>query len=423
MFTKVKENFFVIVTACLAVFLQVQFTFLQDSSYSGLRFNLADITLPFLGLMVLFSLFLKQSIFPRFSSCSVYLIVGGMCIAMTMAMLQSYWVNEGVLRWAFINKYIGFFVLLSYFAFGAWLATNKDILQISKIFLKYFSLFFAILLFSSVFCFMFEPLLPVTPDLGRPSWDGLMANRNSFMIVALFSIIVLEVYRDGGKEFLPPWFYNLFWAIFPFFLVFNASRSFWFLSIIVLLGILIKNPKTIFTKIMPFLCIGGLAVFVLTSSFFSLPNNTQNQFKRIFYLTDSSSKAEYLGDQKRFMALEDGLELYKQSSPVLGAGLGIFQEYQLEKRGQYIDIIDCSLLWILVETGILGLIFFTSFFLMCLWVLYKKGFGEHSSLFHRALFFFLILFGCVSLLHEMTYTRFVWFALGMALAIPKEKKF
>ena len=49
----------------LAVLLHMQFKFFQSEAYVGLRINLADIALPFLGMFILTSLFTKRSKWPR----------------------------------------------------------------------------------------------------------------------------------------------------------------------------------------------------------------------------------------------------------------------------------------------------------------------------------------------------------------------
>jgi len=126
----------------------------------------------------------------------------------------------------------------------------------------------------------------------------------------------------------------------------------------------------------------------------------------------------YIGDEKRLFALEDGLDLYAATGySLLGSGLGTYKPFQIKKRGEYIDVIDCTPLWLFVETGPLGLVTFFAFFCACLWGAGSKKLSlPENRNFRLAAFAFLIAFAFISLLHEVLYTRVLWFILGMALA-------
>ena len=66
---------------------------------------------------------------------------------------------------------------------------------------------------------------------------------------------------------------------------------------------------------------------------------------------------------------------------------------------------------------------FAGFFLMCLWALYRRGFDrDDPSFYHRVLFCFMICFLVLSGLHELMYTRFLWFALGLGVSVPLFEK-
>jgi hypothetical protein len=266
-----------------------------------------------------------------------------------------------------------------------------------------------------------KPFVPIPLWIGDYPWDGLMANRNAFILPCFFVMIAIEVYRHSSIPLLPLWVNNLFWFLIPFFVYFNASRAGWFVGGIVVLCIFLRRPIISARNILPFLFLGALTCFPLIY-YFGIHNPKQMwQLKKITYLIEHK-EANSRGDRKRVTDLKDGLELYKSSNPVLGAGLGSYNEYQSYRDDPFDYLLDSTPLWLLVETGLLGIFVFSAFFILCLWIFYQRGFGEESSPFHRSLFFFILVFAAISLLHEITYTRFLWFALGLALVQPKTAK-
>ncbi len=121
----------------------------------------------------------------------------------------------------------------------------------------------------------------------------------------------------------------------------------------------------------------------------------------------------------RYISWEDSADLLKDSNPFLGAGIGGYRHFQIEKRGEFIEILDSTPLWLLVELGILGSTCFFAFLMFCLYRFYMSGWRDNSSPFHRAMFVFLIMFCAVSVLHEILYTRFLWFFVGFSFVSSK----
>lgn len=409
-------NFIFIVTCVLAIALQTQVTFFENPSYSGLRINLADILLPFLGVIITGSLFSKRSKWPKWENpLLVYLGFISLVIVMSIALLHGYLTNGHLSSWAVINKYIGFIILVLYTLLGGWLATNSADKSLSTYFTKFFCSFFILTLVISIVALIVEHSLNIPLWIGDYEWDGFMANRNAYMLLALFSMIAIETYQRSPERLLPIWAYYLFWTLIPFFVIFNASRTFWIIGGIIVLIYFLTQPLHFIKKILPFIIIGSISCSGLISI---IGTEKSENFKQVIFMKNLLSQDQkiFSGDQKRVIAVEDGKELYKKSNPIIGAGLGSYKEFQTEKRGEFIDIIDFTALWILVETGALGLIVFTGFLFLCLCTFYKQGINPFNrSSFHYSLFFFLLAFTGSSFLHEITYTRFVWFLLGLGL--------
>ena len=117
----------------------------------------------------------------------------------------------------------------------------------------------------------------------------------------------------------------------------------------------------------------------------------------------------------RVTILSDGLELIRKH-PITGGGLGSIVEHQKEEQGEVLAVMDNTLAWILVEMGPFGLFSFLLVYITMLHTLYKN---RSRSALHMAAFYMLIGFGFFSVFHEILYTRFLWFILGLTLAVPK----
>ncbi|MAQ71367.1 MAG: hypothetical protein CL565_04150 [Alphaproteobacteria bacterium] len=416
----IQSKILPVFVAVLAVFLQIQLTLFSNKGYFGLRVNLADILLPFLGVFILFSLVLRKSEWPAWGLKAIPAFLLLLAFAMTASLINGY-LNLGYFsNWALVNKYTGLYILISYFLLGAWLSTNfPEERFLIKNFIKPFVIFFAVILSLSFLGLCITNYSDISVGLALYPWEGLMGNRNAFMLLAVLVFILYEVYREELGNYIG---YSL-WLLLPTFFVFNASRSGWIIFCLITLSCGIIKPKNFLKNILPILVLGSLIAYGLTLTTKEYYVSNPVQVDALKALMGNDNYKMHGSDRKRLIAVEDGLELYSQSNPVLGAGLGTYKEFQIEKRGEFIDIIDFTALWLLVETGVFGLTVFSLFFLSCLYVCYKKAYDKtHPSKFHVCVFFFLVLFLGLTLLHEFSYTRFLWVITGLAIAGKVETK-
>lgn len=406
----------ILFTGLIALALQIQIDLFATDTYLGLRVNLADLLLPFAGTVVIITLLFQKSIWPKWVFSYAWLWIAGLITVMSISLWHGYETNGFWSNWAFINKYAGFFILMAYFALGAWITSNfEGVYDIHKTFSNMLSVGFVATIIIGLFAVFAMFLFNTEIDLAKFPWEGFMANRNALMVLGIFAMILLETYTSYGTPLYRKGHW-LYWFLMPTFFIYNASRTHWIFTGLFSIFVGIKNHRHLLTFIIPALLIGTIFITIIINTISVGEVRYMRQAKYLGAVL--SNDVTYQGDQKRFIALEDGLELYQKSNPVLGAGLGVYQEFQKEKRGEYIDVIDFTPLWLLVETGPLGLLTFSAFFFMCLYTLYKTGIKEKQP-FQAAVFYFLILIIGMSFLHELLYTRFLWFALGLALARSK----
>jgi hypothetical protein len=412
----------------LAICLQVQVTLFASPDYMGLRVNLADLFLPLMMGGVFISLILKKSDLPRWSVRGMWFWLAGLCAVMFIALMNGYLANGFISNWPLVNKFIGLLILCGYLVLGGWIVQNlKEPAKAIDTFMQVFSGFFVLTVLVSAVFGLLQSHVPFPLWLSDFAWDGFMANRNAFMVVAVFVMIYLMATRRDFSFSRSLWLHHLFWFLMPIFCLYNGSRTGWVCFALILVVYLCRNPFIKLRAILPFIILG--AGFACVSFYTdSIPMiEKQRPFYRMVSVATASAFGPdqivyYVGDQQRFLALEDGVQLYAQSNFFFGAGLGSYKEFQIEKHGAYINLIDFTALWLLVETGALGLSVFTAFFVVCLHALYQvsaKGGDGHAA--QRAVLLFLIAFALVSLMHELLYTRFLWFMLGLTLVSEQRK--
>ncbi len=148
-----------------------------------------------------------------------------------------------------------------------------------------------------------------------------------------------------------------------------------------------------------------------------------NHLEIVSVVQEGPQTLEYPGDPIRLSIIADAKEMIAMN-PAIGSGLGSMLLYQEQKHGKMINLIDCTALWILVEMGLIGLVLFAGFYIQSartLCAAYKTD-EDLSKAFRKSLFFILIAFTIMSLFHEIMYTRFIWFFLGLGLALPSRMR-
>ena len=97
-----------------------------------------------------------------------------------------------------------------------------------------------------------QPFVSVSLWLNEYSWDGLMANRNAFMLLVVCTIGLVEVYRFSGHALFSNKIHNLMWTLIPTFMLYNGSRTGWAITGLFLAALLFKKPLLVAKKILPF---------------------------------------------------------------------------------------------------------------------------------------------------------------------------
>lgn len=401
--------------ALLACALQVQILIGANENYMGLRMNLADLFLPVAGLLVLVSLLQRKSEFPHwvlkyghaFLSTLTLSVAGGLVVAFN---------HYGyVTNWALLNRGAGWLILLAYMYLGGWLFSNYR--EYAFVFLKgLIWFFFAVLVFEFLHYGGLELYYFLTESQGAyEQLSGLMGNRNAYIFLTICGTLIIFYLRRANTGAVPDLMLRILFFLLPLVAVYNGSRAGW-IGLILITVLFLFKERAIFLKLILPSLIFSLLILTALYHFSAGDILKENQILK----SQKALKGEG-SDQARLIVGEDALELWSQHKMV-GGGIGSFLIYQEEKRGEAIDQIDNSALWILTELGIVGAFLFGAFFIAVILSLIKKlkTVTDHQEkALVEAVIVIMFLFALFSLVHQIMYARYLWFLLGMALVATK----
>lgn len=414
---------YVLPASALAILLQIQISLFRHEGYLGLRINAADLILPLLGILVFARLAFRKDRLPAWRIPGFYIWISALSALMIFALFNGYNNSGEWNTWALVNKFTGWFVLLGYLGLGGWIANSAGQPGIAVV--KSVSLIFwgIVTIASLAWLISFD----LKYDLSYYPMGSLMANRNAYAFL-WFCMLALMTTSQMRKTGRPAWWFYGMWALVPLFYVYNGSRAGFVVFVFLMLVFSILHFRFTLRHILPPLLAGILACTLFYSNFSSYAygltsGNIRNSAQLIQAGKMSREQANqiliYEGDKMRIRTYGDALELWSRH-PVTGGGLGSFQTFQIEKHGEFKEIIDCTFLWLLAETGLAGLLALILFFASGLWVLFKQIRKHDPTGLYLAVFLMMIIFAIMSLVHELLYTRFLWFFMGLALAWPKE---
>lgn len=414
----------------LTIGLQLQLTVFRHEGYLGLRLNAADILLPFLGILVLVRLLLKKDRLPQWRVPGFYFWMTGLTIIMSIAVFNGHHTTGDWDQWAIINKYAGWYVLLAYLGLGGWIGSRSGTKWIPLT--QYIFVGFWIVSMAAVMARLMwiDLQLDWQQILLNYPLAGFMGNRNAFAFLSFSAVALISAMhiRQDGKS---KWMLHAAWALLPLFYCYNASRAGLVILTFLLISFTFINFKFTLKHIwLPF-GIGAFAALLFFSSFNSYAMQitmghvkNSSQLVELGHLSaeEAKEKLDYIGDRVRMDTYSDALSLWQQN-PILGAGLGAFRHYQTNKRGKFSDIVDCTGLWLLSETGLIGLLGFAGFFLIALWKIFLKiRAGKDTHGIYLGILLMMMIFAIMSLVHELLYTRFLWFFMGLALTLPRDEQ-
>ena len=418
------------------------FHFLTNFVLGGtrLRVGVSDFLLPLFLLVVLWRMysFGRLDMHWRIQRVGIWLslLSGWILIALVIG-----YFHMGIWQsWAGVNKTLGWFVLVGYFLLGGVLGATVDANARDRFVKAFLVVGWGICAYEIVIFALNHHGFVERRDYIRI--QGFFANPNAFG-VALSSMIVIQTAYLRRRAFFPRWANRLGMTLALLAVFLCASRSAWVglaLALVFLtwlrtlslrelgIGVSLAVALGLFSLSIPWATVSQASVSVLNSTQAALDSTqaaaSKIKLKRSLISLSVSRyyKSQDGGLHHRIYLTHQALELWRES-PVWGIGLGRFHWEQQRVESNYPPAqIHNTLLWLVTETGLIGVVLFCAFFFHCLWKCVSSVRQGEREPFMVATIGILLVCAGASVGMETMYQRYFWFFLGWALTLPASNR-
>lgn len=389
--------------------LAAAFQFMITPAFGGnpIRLSAADVIMPVLLATALWQWLGGRAPRPAVVLPRIWLWLAALTLWLCVSLIIGRLATDEWQKWALVNKFCGWFALCGFLAIGIWTAQWAD--------RQHRDLFARALCATAVIISVLDSLLYVVlqvVDLRLlPRLTGWAGNPNSFgYLLAVVTVAVLPIIKRGrlfGPR-LDPWSIGMMMAA----LLFSGSRSAW-VGIVCGLAVLWLLEELPWQAVVRGLILGALLAALVSA----LSWTAKLLFKDLivfspYFLRDSMLYDS--GINHRWRITLDAITMWREH-PFLGIGLGTF--YWAD-TARYPDpsTIHNSALWLLCETGLIGLGLFAAFLVAIGRALLRAlravrpdplAVGGGAAL--------AVMVGA-SVGMEAIYQRHVWFLVGYALS-------
>lgn len=348
-------------------------------------------------------------------------LIGAATLAMSWSAAVGAWEAEGLTGWA-LTKYSGWFVLLGYLAMGLLLAFDApDAAPLA--FIRCLALALACTVLAYIVLTSQGKLWSLSGDVRL---SGFAENPNAFGLMLLCGLAF--ALAQGRDE--PGWGW-LAGALCAGVLFCRSVAALIGLIALVPVFLLLCRPRP-----------GAVARIALAAALLAAAPSALNKGLNMLYPDQVPASERYgIADKiDAFSARGEKKSLYDSSipsrmesgrqalanwmeRPVFGIGLGRFLQQDSVRAAQDrpVMVIHSTPLWLLTETGLLGLVAFAALFgvlaLDLLRAASGSGSGGRRAAFLHGGLLLLIAWAVMSLAHELLYQRMPWFALGLCAGL------
>jgi hypothetical protein len=383
-----------------AVALQVQATLPLDG---GLRVAASDLFLPIALIYVLLPIALRPARMQWRMPGVVWWLLA-ITAAMTVALFVGHHRLGHWSMWALVNKFAGWFALASYFVIGTAIVRSGG-MDLRNEFLRVFLITAAVVACVNVAALPWllpHYTLPFGVEFNRAT--GGMANSNAFGFLCVVAALLAIAITERVGFFLMP----LLAAIW-----FSASRGALLALVCGVLAYAVLAPRSLLSAARP--AAMAVAVIALVTGISIAVDPT-----RLAEIQTGHSPMGFLSTERIDFRAATIVERGEQNArawdllkdePLFGHGLGYF----VETSG---STLHNSLLWLILETGLIGALVVTAFLVFAVRTLYL----DRDERFPLAMIPVAVAFMAMSLTGEYLYQRHLWILLGLALAAPPPVK-
>jgi len=248
----------------VGISLNILFTLKFNETHIGIRVAATDVLIPFILFLLLMQVIKKKEV-PVLITPFGYRLLAVMSLWLSICLVNGY-LSSGVLtNWAFLNKYIGWFVLMSYFAAGLYISEQN--LQIKNFFFRSLFVTTWLVCISEIIIhwFYIVGFFHQYHYIARHErMEGLYQNPNAFGIfLAVMFVLHIQAMRDGSRVF-NKWIIAFGSSVVLLCLYYSYSRSAWLGAVLGLIVAIIIDKK-LFARVVIVSCIALMGNYLAFS--------------------------------------------------------------------------------------------------------------------------------------------------------------
>jgi uncharacterized membrane protein YbhN (UPF0104 family) len=306
--------------------------------------------------------------------------------------------------WAVVNRFLGWFVLLSYAATGALVVAENQRRGLRILLLTFAGAAAAIA--------GFETILIMLRSFGSSAGviagtaEGFAQNRNAFafqLLMAMSAAIVLARGVTLRRALLSLILMGLWFA---------GSRSGWIAATFVLAMSIYLGLATFREILLASLIAAGAAIGAVVLAFLSGHLDALPGHMIPTLVPDTSSTHE------RLVTILGGINLFLEH-PIFGAGLGAFRNEMIPSGDGTPLVIHSTPVWLLAELGVLGFVVFVG---PAIYVFIKQWRYAPKEPGSALIILSFVAFAVMSGPADMLYQRTFWLVFGAGLALRQTAK-
>jgi len=312
--------------------------------------------------------------------------------AVIFASAMNGWMSFGWTDWAFINKGLGWLILLCYGATGALIILRGKVGGFELLLRTFVATGVSIACIDIGANLLSRSGVSALQGFADARISGFSQNPNSFAFVLMLVMAAVIVLR------LRPALQISLLSIAMFGLWLAGSRAG-----LVATPLVIGMALVFGAPLRPLLTAVAVTMIAVT---ITTGIGLAGSGSAVLIANDARSTREHLD------TIWQGIDLFL-AHPIIGAGLGAYMEDQIRTTGVPL-VIHSTPIWLLAETGLVG---FTVFMASA----YHLFAGALPRRKEPAGLLLLLILGCLAVMssvHELMYQRAFWILLGAVVAIP-----
>ncbi|MBX6327003.1 MAG: flippase-like domain-containing protein [Pseudolabrys sp.] len=368
---------------------------------SLLNVNLAD-PLAVLGGVLFVLGAVRSGHWPRWRFPQLNIAVAAATAVLTISLLIGA-ARFGWTQWAVVNRYLGWFVLLCFAATGALMVREGGQGALEMALKTFAGATAAVAALEIVLVSLWRAGLPLLPVIGSEV-EGFAQNHNFFAFQALMAVAALVASAQAAAA------RTALLALLMAGLWFSASRS-GLISLLFIVGAglylrAVSARETARAALGAAVIVAVVVVIGIAARNAATSPLQQHATLVPQFIPQEANTAE------RLLSIEGGWRLFLQH-PVFGAGLGAYRNLGVLATSGLPLLIHSTPLWLLAETGIVGLVVFAVPSLMILFTEARRVPRDPAAV---AIVLCLVGFGVMGGPADMFYQRTFWLLIGAALA-------